>query len=93
MKKILAAVLVCSIASASLLSCKKEKAAVNCSTASEKAIAAWQAYQTTSTPENCNKFKTEWTSFANSSCFSSFGAEQKQMMQSVIDGLGDCNPR
>lgn len=93
MKKILAAALVCSISAMSFVSCKKEKNSVDCTTASKKAVDAMQAYQTESTPENCNKFKTEWTNFSNSDCFGSYSAELKQAMQSVIDGLGDCNPR
>lgn len=92
MKKILAAVLVCSIASASLLSCKKDKDGVDCTASLNKLNNAMSAYSTDFTSvEKCNAFKAAWEAYAKGDCLNSLSADQKTMFENAVKDL-DCAP-
>lgn len=93
MKNFLFAVLVCSIASVSVASCKKDKEAVDCSSALKKVEIAFRAYKAVSNAENCSALEKEWTNFAKTDCFLTMDNYVKFSMQHDISIMGKCSEK
>lgn len=91
MKKVLFALLVITVGTGAMVSCKKDKA-TDCTAAVKNLSDATTAYYGAMNPANCKTYKAALQDYINSSCFSSLSAEQKAPFQESLNDLNCDQP-
>ena len=87
MKRIILALVVLAFTSASVVTSCKKDSPVNCTDRAKKYTDAATAYYADQSSDNCKAYKSETTSFLNSSCADQLSASEKQALLDDINAL------